>query len=117
MKGPDKYPSDPPKSKDSKSKKSSKDKSKSSKDKSKSKDPTTKTQSRTGENDEGEDDATTEERSGLGEATDDSPPYESSFSRRNFRFPWLLLGIFGGFVSLVLWRQRRQHQHDDSLSV
>ena len=51
------------------------------------------------------------------ETTDRAPPTQS-YSRRNFRFPWLLLGIFGAAVSLLAFRLRhRQPDPHDGMSV
>jgi len=56
------------------------------------------------------------EKSGTG--TDASPPNEQSYSRRNFKFPWLLLLIVGACGSLytlhLLNRRRRLQNHDDT---
>ena len=55
-----------------------------------------------------------EEKSGTG--TDTAPPYESSYSRRNFKFPWLLLlivGACGSLYTLHLLNRRRQLDNID----
>lgn len=65
-----------------------------------------------------EEEEAADEMAGRGDVTEsDNPPFESSYSRRNFRFPWLLLAIFGACVSLYFLKRRREPHPQDGMSV